>query len=135
MYQLIVNVQQRHIVRVEAWVRWPRPTRGFLSPSVFFLLAESVGLMERLGIEVLEMACATAKELLRTDSHLQVSVNIHPRQLLYGHFMQTLSQVLAETQLLASELILEIAASGVVTDKERASEILNQVKAIGVSIA
>lgn len=135
LYQPIVNVRQRRMVRLEALVRWPHPTRGFPSPSDFLPLAESVGLMERLGSEVLEMACAAAKELLRTDNHLQVSVNVHPRQLLYGHFMQTLSQVLAETQLPASALILEITESGVVTDMGRASEILNLVKAIRVSIA
>lgn len=135
LYQPIVNVQKRCIVRLEALVRWQHPTRGFLSPGDFLPLAESGGLMEQLGTEVLRIACNATQKLLQVGSHVQVSVNVHPRQLLYGNFLLTLSQVVAETRLPATALILEITESAIVGDMDRASEILRQIKAMGISIA
>ena len=113
LYQPIVDVHQRQIVRMEALVRWPHPTRGYLSPGDFLPLAESVGLMEQLGEEVLRSACIAAEKLLQAGKPVNVSVNVNPRQLLYGNFMQTLSQVLSETKLPATSLILEITESAV----------------------
>ena len=46
LYQPIVDVSQRRIVRMEALIRWQHPTRGFLSPSDFIPLAEDIGLIE-----------------------------------------------------------------------------------------
>lgn len=135
LYQPIVDVHQRRIVRMEALVRWPHPTRGYLSPGDFLPLAENVGLMEQLGEEVLRSACTAAEKLLQAGKPVNVSVNVNPRQLLYGNFMQTLSQVLSETKLPATSLILEITESAVVSDIGRASDILMQIKALGALIA
>lgn len=136
LYQPIVDVhQQRIIVRMEALVRWPHPTRGYLSPGDFLPLAESVGLMEQLGELVLRSACIAAQKLLQAGKPVNVSVNVNPRQLLYGNFTQTLSQVLSETKLPATSLILEITESAIVSDMARASDILTQIKALGALIA
>lgn len=135
LYQPIVDVHQRRIVRMEALVRWPHPTRGYLSPGDFLPLAESVGLMEQLGEAVLRSACTAAEKLLQAGKPVNVSVNVNPRQLLYGNFMQTLSHVLSETKLPATSLILEITESAVVSDIGRASDILIQIKALGALIA
>lgn len=135
LYQPIVDVHQRRIVRMEALVRWPHPTRGYLSPGDFLPLAESIGLMEQLGESVLRSACIAAQKLLQVGKPVNVSVNVNPRQLLYGSLTQTISQVLSETKLPATSLILEITESAIVSDMERASDILTQIKALGALIA
>jgi len=91
--------------------------------------------MEQLGEEVLRSACIAAEKLLQAGKPVNVSVNVNPRQLLYGNFMQTLSQVLSETKLPATSLILEITESAVVSDIGRASDILIQIKTLGALIA
>lgn len=135
LYQPIVDVRQQDIVRMEALVRWPHPTRGYLSPGDFIPLAESVGLMEQLGKEVLKTACIAAHKLMQIDKPIHVSVNVHPRQLLHGNFLPALSRVLTETRLPATSLILEITESAVVSDMAQASVILQQIKALGALIA
>ncbi len=135
LYQPIVDVHKQGIVRMEALVRWPHPTRGYLSPSEFIPLAESVGLMEQLGKEVLKTACIAAHKLIQIGKPIHVSVNVHPRQLLHGNFLPALSRVLTETGLPATSLILEITESAVVSDMVRAAVILQQIKALGALIA
>lgn len=135
LYQPIVDVYQRRIVRLEALVRWPHPNRGELSPSEFVPLAESVGLMVQLGEEVLRTACRDARQLFSDGRTVHVSVNVHPHQLLHGNFVHTLSQVLLETKLPPASLILEVTETAVVCDLGRASEILARIRALGVLIA
>ncbi|SEP63247.1 EAL domain-containing protein [Nitrosomonas ureae] len=135
LYQPIVDVYQQNIVRMEALVRWPHPTRGYLSPSEFIPLAESIGLMEQLGKEVLKIACLAAHKLIQIGKPIHVSVNVHPHQLLHGNFLPALSRVLTETGLPATSLILEITESAVVSDMARASVILQQIKTLGALIA
>lgn len=135
LYQPIVDVHQQSIVRMEALVRWPHPTRGYLSPSEFIPLAESVGLMEQLGREVLKTACVAAYRLIQSSKPIHISVNVHPRQLLNENFLPTLSRVLTVTKLPATSLTLEITESAVVSDMARAAVILQQIKGLGVLIA
>lgn len=135
LYQPIVDVYQRRIVRLEALVRWPHPGRGELSPSEFVPLAESVGLMGQLGEKVLRTACLDAQQLLSAGRAIHVSVNVHPHQLLHGNFVHTLSQVLIETKFPPASLILEVTETAVVCDLGRASEILTQLREMGVLIA
>lgn len=135
LYQPIVDVYQRRIVRLEALVRWPHRSRGELSPSEFVPLAESVGLMGQLGEKVLRTACRDARQLISDGRAIHISVNVHPHQLLHGNFVHTLSQVLMETQLPPASLILEVTETAVVCDLGRASEILERIRALGVLIA
>ena len=135
LYQPIVDVSQRRIIRMEALVRWQHPTLGFLSPSDFIPLAEDIGLIEQLGEAVLRNACVTAQELALAGYQIGVSVNVNPRQLLSRQFVDTVSQILHDTKLPASSLILEITESAIVSDTAHTANILNQIKALGISIA
>ena len=134
-YQPILDLHQHRMVRMEALVRWPHPVRGFLSPGDFIPFAERVGLIEQLGEMVLLAACIAAHDLMLAGKQVNVSVNVNPRQLLYGNFVQTVSQVLLHTQLPAKFLILEITENAIVNDISRASEVLEKIKGLGVSIA
>lgn len=134
-YQPILDANQHRIARMEALVRWQHPVRGLLSPGDFIPLAEQAGLIEQLGETVLISACIAAHDLLRLGKPVNVSVNVNPRQLLYGNFVQTVSQALRRTELPAKSLILEITESAIVNDIACASDVLNKIKELGVSIA
>jgi EAL domain-containing protein (putative c-di-GMP-specific phosphodiesterase class I) len=41
----------------EALLRWQHPTRGLLSPAEFIVFAEGNGLIEFIGLWVVEAAC------------------------------------------------------------------------------
>jgi diguanylate cyclase (GGDEF)-like protein/PAS domain S-box-containing protein len=134
-FQPIFDAKLHCIVRMEALVRWLHPKRGFLSPSEFVPLAEDIGLIDQLGELVLRNSCIAANKLLQAGKTITVSVNVDPHQLLYGDFVQIVSQVLRDTGLPAESLILEITESAVVSDMMRASKVLRALKGLGILIA
>ncbi len=134
-FQPIVNATSHHISRIEALVRWQHPKRGFLSPSEFVPLAENIGLIEQLGERVLSISCLSTNQLLRAGYPMKVSVNVNPRQLTNSGFLDMVFKTLHDTGLPASALMLEITENAVVNNTERASEILEQIKAVGILIA
>ncbi len=134
-FQPIVNVVSQHISRIEALVRWQHPERGFLSPSEFVPLAENIGLIEQLGERVLSISCLSTNQLLHAGYPMKVSVNVNPRQLTNAGFLDMVFKILHDTGLPSSALMLEITESAIVNNTERASEILEQIKAVGILIA
>ncbi len=135
LFQPIINAKTHHITRMEALVRWPHPTRGYLSPSDFIPLAENVGLIEQLGELVLRTSCIAAHQLSQLGYPVNVSVNVNPRQLLNKDFLQTITKTLHETNLPARSLILEITESAIVNDLTRVGDILNKLKKLEILIA
>ncbi|GJL75294.1 EAL domain-containing protein [Nitrosomonas sp.] len=135
LFQPIVHAETHHIARMEALVRWPHPTRGFLSPSEFIPLAENVGLIDQLGELVLRTSCFAAYKLLKLGYPVNVSVNVSPRQLLNNNFLQTIFNALRDAELPPRSLILEITESAIVNDMERVGAILTKIKELEILIA
>ena len=134
-FQPITNVVLENITHIEALVRWQHPQRGFLPPSEFVPLAENIGLIGQLGERVLSISCLFTNQLLQAGYPVKVSVNVNPRQLTNPEFLETVFRILRETGLPSSALMLEITESALVNNTERASEILAQIKAVGILIA
>jgi diguanylate cyclase (GGDEF)-like protein len=74
-YQPIVDARSQTMSSVEALVRWPRRPEGPLGPDTFIAIAETSGLIYKLGQFVLQRAC----EDLQPYGELKLSVNISPR--------------------------------------------------------
>lgn len=134
-FQPITNVVSNNITHIEALVRWQHPQRGFLPPSEFVPLAENIGLIGQLGERVLSISCLFTSQLLQAGYPVKVSVNVNPRQLTNPEFLDTLFKTLRKTGLPSSALMLEITESAIVNNTARASEILAQIKAVGILIA
>ena len=65
-YQPKVELASGHVIGMEALARWPHPHRGLLLPKSFVPLAESSGLIGRLGEVVLRQV---ARQLAYWRSH------------------------------------------------------------------
>ncbi len=135
-YQPIIDIRQQNVFHIEALVRWSHPERGFLTPGDFVPFAEQIGVIDQLGEKVLLAACLAARNLSESvDRPVSVSVNVNPRQLLLGSFVQVVSQVLHQTGLAASSLTLEITEDAIVNNIPLAREVLGKIKKLGVAIA
>jgi diguanylate cyclase len=81
-FQPVVRLGSGAVAGAEALVRWRHPRRGTIPPSDFLPIAESTGLISRIGDFVLEEACRTAVGWPRPgDRTTFVSVNVVPAQL------------------------------------------------------
>jgi diguanylate cyclase (GGDEF)-like protein len=130
-YQPIVNADGGAIVGVEALLRWNHATRGFIPPAVIVRVAEEAGLMDQLGAFVLRKALTDAA---RWPS-LYVSVNLSPVQMRDRRFVTLLSEVLSDTKIAPSRVVLEITEGVLIDDPEAAKARLEELRVLGVKLA
>ncbi len=135
-YQPIVDAMDRAPVGMEALVRWQHPERGLIQPGEFIEIAESTGLILRLGEVVMRQACAQAARLQRElELPLRLAINASPRQLHGNELVPTVLDALREGGLSPSCLTLEIT-EGILAEAN--PELLDQLAALkhaGVQIA
>lgn len=111
-YQPVVDAH-RHILGVEALLRWPSSARGMVSPAVFIPLAEQSGLVLPLGRWVLRTACKQISEWQRDPlrSAWTVAVNVSARQLHESDFVDEVLNALAAFEAPPGCLRLELTES------------------------
>ncbi len=100
---------------MEALCRWTHPTFGVISPDVFVPIAEECGLIQKLGLYVLEEACGLLAEL--SDSDIGMSVNASALELMSSGYALHVLTMLSKFNLEPSRLEIEITES-VAADSE-----------------
>ncbi|MBV9100642.1 MAG: EAL domain-containing protein [Candidatus Dormibacteraeota bacterium] len=137
-YQPIVEMATGRPIGVEALVRWDHPHWGFVMPDEFINVAEETGLVNALGLNVLEQACRQCQEwqiAFPDQAAFSVSVNVSPRQLRNASFASDVWDVLRRTGMHPSRLVLEITESVMLEDPHHAGDRLRELKALGVRIS
>ncbi len=136
-YQPLIDLNRDGtITSFEALLRWNHPTRGLVAPNDFIPLAEELGLIVPIGDWVLLEACRTIRGWAeRYDLNLRVAVNFSARQFSQPDLTQKIAAVLKATNLPAKNLVIELTESLVMRDIELSTRMLNELKAMGVSIA
>jgi diguanylate cyclase len=131
-YQVQTAIASGEVCGYEALLRWEHPRHGFISPGVFIPLAEENGLILHIGAWVLREACSRAATW---SPPFKVAVNLSPVQFAHADLPALVSEVLAETGLPPARLELELTESTIFADRERSLEVLQRIKALGVSLA
>lgn len=135
VYQPKLDLRTRQITGVEALMRWRHPALGLVSPAQFIPLAEDIGLIEQFGRWALEVACRDACRWRDEGHPVQVSVNLSARQLNRPQLAAEVAEVLTNAKLDPALLELEITESGVMHNPNRAAALLQELRALGVSLA
>jgi diguanylate cyclase (GGDEF)-like protein len=123
------------LVGVEALVRWPHPTLGLLPPSDFIPLAEHTGLIRPLTLEVLRQAARQWRAWDRDGLEVTVAVNLSLANLLDNQLVADVARILADEQMPADRLILEITESTVMADPRRTIAMLEQLAAMDIRLS
>lgn len=136
-YQPVVRSADGSIIGVEALLRWTDPERGSVPALSMIAIAEQVGLINQLGAWVLERSCRDRGQWLRDrpTMPLDLAVNVSPRQFMSQNFCRTVREVLAETCMDPTSLILEVTENVFIDDVERATTLLAELKDLGVRLA
>lgn len=121
----------------EALARWHHPVRGVISPSEFIPLAENIGLIDRLGEQILRRACREFAVMQAQVGRpgLTVSVNVAAPQLLQPYFPEVVAHELRCNGLSPGQLILEITESQLVAEASPAVDTLHRLREVGVSVS
>jgi len=135
-YQPQVAIPSNEIIGLEALIRWQHPEKGLIGPLEFIPQAEKTGLINPIGCWVLQSACSYSKKLQDLGlARLKMSVNISVEQLKKPGFVEIVKNVLDETGLEPFLLDLEITESAIIRGTNYMLQVLNELKALGVSIS
>jgi EAL domain-containing protein (putative c-di-GMP-specific phosphodiesterase class I) len=130
-YQPLFSLSDRSLIGFEALVRLPKADGTLIQPMEFIPAAEEMRVIDKIGEWVLREACRTATTW---PNHLTVSVNLSPAQFAAGSVSAMVATILAETELPAHRLELEITETLLLGDSEAILAELRAIKAMGVSV-
>jgi len=135
-YQPQVNLITGRIIGAEALLRWKDPELGLVYPAKFISIAEETGLIIPIGEWALRTACIQAKAWERSNRlPIRISVNLSARQFRQDNLVETVAQILQETELSADVLALELTETSVMENVEATILILQELKRWGVHIS
>ncbi|MEQ8659379.1 MAG: EAL domain-containing protein, partial [Gammaproteobacteria bacterium] len=135
-YQPQVELASGRLVGAEALLRWNHPELGLVAPDRFIPLAEESGLIVPIGDWVLRTACHAARAWLDAGVPLaRIAVNVAGPQIRRGRLPQAVAAALAAAGLPACRLELEVTESFIMSEAEQAIDVLDALRALGVSLS
>ncbi|NVK33738.1 MAG: bifunctional diguanylate cyclase/phosphodiesterase [Rhodobacteraceae bacterium] len=133
LYQPQYSLHDNTLRGFEALIRWEHPTKGYISPEVFIPVAEDSGQIEAIGDWVLQHACKEAANW--ENRNLRIAINVSAAQFIPGVTEQKIAQALKNSRLEPHRLEIEITESLLISNTDMVIETLNNISAMGVSIA
>ena len=135
VYQPRVDTQSGLLCSMEALVRWQHPVHGMVPPLEFIPVAESSGLISRLGEMVIEKVC---QQMARWKSFglqlVPISINVSARQFGRGDVHLVLASALARHGIEARLIEVEITESAMMDEQNRTLDQLAAIRALGVRL-
>ncbi len=133
-YQPKIDLLNKHVVSVEALLRWEHPQQGFISPEFVIRMAEQSGLIGELSQWVIGQATNDCALWQKSNIDISVSVNLSAWNLQDPQLPRLIKNTLDANQLNPSYLSLEITESAVMSDPARAREVLHDLDDMGLSL-
>ncbi|HEX4333376.1 MAG TPA: EAL domain-containing protein [Usitatibacter sp.] len=133
-FQPKVTLAEERASSVEALVRWRHPKKGMVPPGDFIPFAEQTGYIGEITRWVLRRAIEQCGRWQMNGSRVRMCVNISARDLRQGEeLVQFVSARLAEAELPAGMLCLEITESALMEDPAIAQSTLRRLRELGVA--
>jgi diguanylate cyclase (GGDEF)-like protein len=127
--------RQGHIVGAEALARWAHPERGLVMPGNFITVMEDAGLARALGHQIFEMAAKQQATWAAAGHPLKISVNLSPCEFEDPCLLSDLETILIDAGGDPAMLELEVTESMLISQNDRALEVLKAIQSLGLSIA
>ena len=135
-YQPKVRSDDHTILGAEALARWQDPELGLIQPNDCIPVAEETGLIEAIGLRVLEKTCRQGKKWLDAGyDPITLSVNVSPRQFRNTKFVDTVKGLLDDTGLPPEWLELEITESMIMVDMEGTARKMQALRDYGLKLS
>ncbi|MEO7031410.1 MAG: EAL domain-containing protein, partial [Herbaspirillum sp.] len=138
VYQPKVSLNDGSLQGFELLMRWNSPQFGNISPNEFIPLAEASGIVIPLGLWALEQACMQLRRWQLDYPHqtnLIIAVNVSMRQLLQPAFLEQVTNILAENQIIAGCIELELTETSAMANPQQTIETLLRFKKLGLRLA
>ncbi|MCW8920579.1 MAG: EAL domain-containing protein, partial [Sedimenticola sp.] len=135
-FQPQIDIQSGIINGMEALLRWKHPEAGIISPTEFIPVAEENGLINEIGMWVLDGSCAELSKWIKAGhTDIRLAVNVSSKQLTQPEFEHHVFNILTKHGLKGSSLELEITENVLIQDMDQVVTQLRKLHANGVRIA
>ena len=135
-YQPVMDARDHtRIVGVEALARWHDEKYGWVSPASFIPLAENMGLINDLGLHVLEQALDHFSQCNGMCTGLKLAVNVSKRQLMSVDFYPTLLDAVRRYGMSPRQIKLEITESIALEGIDKARTYLKRLSDAGFTLS
>ena len=133
-YQPVVDIENGDVVGYEALMRWRHPQRGVLLPGAFLNVAEDTGTSETIDWQIFTQVCRDANALAGSNDAF-VAINLSARHFNNPRFDQRLLGLLAEYNVPASRLRVEVTERALLENTPAVKCILQVFRDAGISIS
>ncbi len=137
-YQPIARLSTMDLAGFEALVRWRHPELGLLAPESFLGLAEQTGMIKDIGRFVLNEATHQLgiwQRAFKPSDPIFMAVNISASQLAETDIVLDVRAVIAREGIFRHTLKIEVTESVVMQFPEKAANLLDQVRQLGVGLS
>ncbi|OIR06565.1 cyclic di-GMP phosphodiesterase Gmr [mine drainage metagenome] len=137
-YQPVISAKTFQVSGAEMLVRWNHPLRGILPPSEFLADVEELGFLPAIDSEGRRLAC---QQLARwrqdglVDNQFVLAINASEQLLKQDDLYLAIKADINNAGLSGHCLSIEVTEGVLVSDFDKTSAVLNQIKAFGVQVA
>jgi EAL domain-containing protein (putative c-di-GMP-specific phosphodiesterase class I)/GGDEF domain-containing protein len=135
LFQPKIDLKTGRISGAEALARWQLENGRLVSPSVFIELAEETGLIGKIGDQIMRKACAEAAQWSHQGHHINLAVNVSPKQFEDENLAETILDALAKSGLSPRLLEIEITESLAIHQPDRVRDVLEPLRRLGIKLA
>ncbi|MFZ4720377.1 MAG: putative bifunctional diguanylate cyclase/phosphodiesterase [Ilumatobacteraceae bacterium] len=137
-YQPIISTHSGRVAGAEALLRWDHPDRGTLLPAQFLHLAEESGAIVPIGDWVTRQACLDTRAWLDAglvDRSFSVHINVAPRQLAEGTFVERVLATVRQMELSPHQLTFDFDEETLTDEQPGTLRTLQAMRRFGVQLA
>ena len=135
-YQPEYKLDTIEIIGVEALVRWPQSSKGFISPEKFIPVAEKskqIYALERWIVNTaLQQKLAWERQGL---NHIDLSINLSSETLESESNFRIIEEIISSYQVDYTKITFEITETAIITNVEKAIKRLSRLRRFGIKIA
>jgi diguanylate cyclase (GGDEF)-like protein len=135
-YQPIVSMFDGEVTSLEALIRWKHPVHGLLLPDRFLNVAKETGLMSQINVFLFHSAIQQIKCWRESGlPELRVALNVSVRTLSEESFFELLQVELAQADVPASAIQIEVVESEMAANIDHTMDSLARLEKLGVAIS
>jgi len=132
--QPIADLASRCVAGAEGLIRWRHPERGLVPPDRFIPIAEQTGLINEIGLWVIETACRQLAEWQDVGIPCYLSVNVSGRQIPNGLPPSAIADAMQRHGVTSERLVLEITEGILLNNIAEAQAWLQAIKQLGLRV-
>jgi diguanylate cyclase (GGDEF)-like protein len=135
MYQPVYDLTDKHVVSMEALLRWRPYGKDLISPDIFIPLAETSGLINKIELWVFEDVFKQIVEWRKIRSrNIPIAINLSTKGITDDHFIHSIIGLMDKYDIKAGEIEIEITETSLIEQAETALANLYLLSGHGIKI-